>query len=118
MAGNERIFSLRQFSFDDVEVRPADATRANSKQKLAGCELRLGSLFDLKRLLRGSEYGCFQGLWFRGCETALDCDYASQDTPPTPEQRPDAEHNAARAQNSLDSRHRWLDSITFKPTRV
>jgi len=80
VAGNERLFSLRQFSFDDVEIRPADATGANSKEKLAGCELRPGSLFDLKRLLRGSEYSGFQGLWFRGYETAFDCDYASQDT--------------------------------------
>jgi hypothetical protein len=82
VSGDERIFSLRQFPFDDVEICPADAAGANPKQKLAGCELRFGSLFNLKRLLRGSENGSFQGLGSEAVGPAFDGVYSLQDTAP------------------------------------
>src|ERR1019366_3674045 len=62
MAGDESILARRQFALNDVQIRAAHAARPNSKQHLTRCRLRLGSVFDLKRLFRGFENGGFHRL--------------------------------------------------------
>ena len=62
VAGDEGVFLWRQFALDDVQIRTADSAGADMKQDLTGGGLRLGSLFNLKRLFRGCENRGFQSL--------------------------------------------------------
>ena len=59
VAGDKWLLSWRQFSLCDVEIGAADPAGSNPKQNLTGCGLRLGSLFDIKRLFCGFEDGSF-----------------------------------------------------------
>ena len=54
MAGNQRLFSGRQVSFNNVEIGPAYSASSHSKQDLTGSSLGRGIFSDLKRLLRTS----------------------------------------------------------------
>jgi hypothetical protein len=72
VAGDERLFSRRQVPLDNVKIRAADAAGSNPKQDLTGGKLRLGSLFDMKRLRGisvGFECGSFQ---FENAEAIFD----------------------------------------------
>jgi hypothetical protein len=60
VAWNELPLARRQLAFSDVQVGAADSAGSNPKKKLTGCKLRLGSLFDTKRLFRRTENGGFQ----------------------------------------------------------
>jgi hypothetical protein len=71
VAGDEGLLPGRQFAFDDVEIRTADAAGADAKENFTGSGLRLGSFFNPKRLLRDSEDGGFHWLALRS-RTALD----------------------------------------------
>ncbi len=57
VAGDELLFSRWQFALDDVHIGTADAAGAHTKQNLTRCGLRLGHIFDLKRLFCGFEDG-------------------------------------------------------------
>ena len=52
--GYKRLFSRRQLAFYDVEIGTADSAGANPKKDLPRCGLRRASLFNVKRLFRGS----------------------------------------------------------------
>jgi hypothetical protein len=60
MSRDEWSLSLRQFPFDEVQIGAAHAAGSDPKKHLACRQLRLGSLFDLKRLFNGLEGGDFQ----------------------------------------------------------
>jgi hypothetical protein len=59
MAEDQRVLSRRQFPLKYVQISAANAARTNAKKHLTHCRLRLGNLFHLKRLFRGSEDGGF-----------------------------------------------------------
>lgn len=65
--GNERFLSRGQLALHDVEIGTADSAGANPKKDLTGCGLRRGSLFNVKRLFRGSEDSGFQRLNVMRC---------------------------------------------------
>ena len=59
VAGDEGLLARRQFAFNDVQVRAADAASTDAKKDLTGSGRRFRGLFDLKRLFRGFEYRGF-----------------------------------------------------------
>jgi hypothetical protein len=65
VAGDESLLPGRQFSFDDVEIRTADAAGTNAKENITISGLRLGSFFNLKRAFGDSEDGGFHWLALR-----------------------------------------------------
>jgi hypothetical protein len=48
VAGNEPRANRRQISFGNVQVGPANATRKNSQQQIAGLRFRTGNILNLK----------------------------------------------------------------------
>jgi hypothetical protein len=48
VTGNEPRANRRQISFGNVQVGPANATRKNSQQQIAGLRFRTGNLLNLK----------------------------------------------------------------------